>query len=195
MYQAIFDTDFDKYCEDASFIFGQTGIQSAFEALEGWPADYATNPSSIVKFFREHQWPSLLEYSEHPYVSRRNQESAQAQSSILNDARPDAVTKGTSCLKTRHPEHPGARASTHGHAPCSALACAKREEINPGRLPTKAAISGLVTPRFGSWITSVSAPAFWARPQWLGRVFPRNPSTPAGKGPLTLGVADFVSHQ
>ena len=69
MYQGIFDTDFDKYCEDASVLFGKTGIHSAFEALEGWPADYATNPSSIVKFFREHQWPSFLEYSEHPYVS------------------------------------------------------------------------------------------------------------------------------
>ena len=69
MYQGIFDTDFDKYCEDASMLFGQTGIQSAFEALEGWPKDYATNPASIVQFFREHQFPSFLEYSEHPYVS------------------------------------------------------------------------------------------------------------------------------
>lgn len=69
MYQGIFDTDFDKYCEDASMLFGKTGIQSAFEALEGWPKDYATNPAAIVKFFREHQWPSFLEYSEHPYVS------------------------------------------------------------------------------------------------------------------------------
>jgi hypothetical protein len=69
MYQAIFDTTFDKYCEDASFLFGKTGIQATFEALEGWPADYATNPSSIVKFFREHQCPSFLEYSEHPYVT------------------------------------------------------------------------------------------------------------------------------
>ena len=34
MYQGIFDTDFDKYCEDASVLFGKTGIQSAFEALE-----------------------------------------------------------------------------------------------------------------------------------------------------------------
>lgn len=69
MYQGIFDTDFDKYCEDASVLFGKSGIHSAFEALEGWPADYATNPASIVKFFREHQCPSFLEYSEHPYVS------------------------------------------------------------------------------------------------------------------------------
>jgi len=69
MYQAIFDTDFDKYCEDASFLFAQTGIQATFEALEGWPADYASNPAAIVKFFRDHQCPSFLEYSEHPYVS------------------------------------------------------------------------------------------------------------------------------
>jgi hypothetical protein len=69
MYQGIFDTDFDKYCEDASYLFGKTGIQSAFEALEGWPKDYATNPAAIVTFFREHHWPSFLEYSEHPYVS------------------------------------------------------------------------------------------------------------------------------
>jgi hypothetical protein len=69
MYQGIFDTDFDKYCEDASFLFGKTGVQAIFEALEGWPADYATNPSSIVKFFRDHHCPSFLEYSEHPYVS------------------------------------------------------------------------------------------------------------------------------
>jgi hypothetical protein len=69
MYQAIFDTDFDTYCEDASALFGKTGIRATFEALEGWPADYATNPASIVKFFRDHQCPSFLEYSEHPYVS------------------------------------------------------------------------------------------------------------------------------
>jgi hypothetical protein len=69
MYQAIFDTDFDKYCEDASYLFGKTGIRATFEALEGWPADYATNPASIVKFFRDHQCPSFLEFSEHPYVT------------------------------------------------------------------------------------------------------------------------------
>jgi hypothetical protein len=69
MYQGIFDTDFDKYCEDASALFGALGVQSAFEALEGWPEDYGTNPGAISKFFREHHWPSFLEYSEHPYVS------------------------------------------------------------------------------------------------------------------------------
>jgi hypothetical protein len=28
MYQGIFDTDFDKYCEDASILFGKTGIRA-----------------------------------------------------------------------------------------------------------------------------------------------------------------------
>ena len=86
MYQGIFDTDFDKYCEDASVLFGKTGIQSAFEALEGWPADYATNPSSIVKFFREHHWPSTLEYSEHPYVSCEEIKKALKVKAALSDA-------------------------------------------------------------------------------------------------------------
>jgi hypothetical protein len=27
------------------------------------------HPEPIVKFFRDHHWPSFREYSEHPYVS------------------------------------------------------------------------------------------------------------------------------
>ena len=40
MYQGIFDTDFDKYCEDASFLFTKSGIHTVFENLEGLPADW-----------------------------------------------------------------------------------------------------------------------------------------------------------
>ena len=86
MYQGIFDTDFDESCEDASMLFGKTGIHSAFEALEGWPADYATNPAAIVKFFREHQCPSFLEYSEHPYVSCAEIKKALKVKAALSDA-------------------------------------------------------------------------------------------------------------
>ena len=50
MYQGIFDTDFDKYTEDAVALFGATGIRT-------------------VKFVRDHQCPSFLEYAEYPYVS------------------------------------------------------------------------------------------------------------------------------
>src|SRR5215216_7342267 len=35
MYQGIFDTDFDKYTEDAVAIFSQTGLRTVFENLEG----------------------------------------------------------------------------------------------------------------------------------------------------------------
>jgi hypothetical protein len=69
MYQGIFDTDFDKYTEDAVALFGATGVSTVFENLEGFPADWKTNPSAFVRFVREHQCPSFLEYGEYPYVS------------------------------------------------------------------------------------------------------------------------------
>ena len=69
MYQGIFDTDFDKYTEDAVMLFGSTGINTVFENLEDFPKDWKTNPQSFVKFVREHQCPSFLEYGEYPYVS------------------------------------------------------------------------------------------------------------------------------
>jgi hypothetical protein len=69
MYQGIFDTDFDKYTEDAVALFGATGLKTVFENLEGFPADWQTNTPAFVKFVREHQCPSFLEYGEYPYVS------------------------------------------------------------------------------------------------------------------------------
>jgi hypothetical protein len=69
MYQGIFDTDFDKYTEDAVELFTQTGINTIFEKLEGFPMDWKTNVPAFVKFLREHQCPSFLEYGEYPYVT------------------------------------------------------------------------------------------------------------------------------
>jgi hypothetical protein len=69
MYQGIFDTDFDKYTEDAITLFKQTGVDTVFEHLEGFPADWKTNAPAFVKFVREHQCPSFLEYGEYPFVS------------------------------------------------------------------------------------------------------------------------------
>jgi hypothetical protein len=69
MYQGIFDADFDKYTEDAVALFGATGVNTVFENLEGFPTDWQTNPAAFVKFVREHQVPSFLEYGEYPYVS------------------------------------------------------------------------------------------------------------------------------
>jgi len=69
MYQGIFDTDFDKYTEDAIHLFTQTGINTIFEKLEGFPEDWKTNAPAFIKFVREHQCPSFLEYGEYPYVT------------------------------------------------------------------------------------------------------------------------------
>ena len=69
MYQGIFDTDFDKYLEDAVALFVKTGITTVFVNLEGWPDDWKTNLSAVIKFFHEHQCPSFLEYGEYPYVT------------------------------------------------------------------------------------------------------------------------------
>ena len=69
MYQGIFDTDFDKYLEDAVALFLKTGITTVFVNLEGWPEDWSTNLPAVIKFFRDHQRPSFLEYGEYPYVT------------------------------------------------------------------------------------------------------------------------------
>src|SRR5271166_549990 len=61
MYQGSFDTDFDKYTEDAVNLFAATGLRTVFENLEGFPMDWQTNPAAFVKFVRDHQCPSFLE--------------------------------------------------------------------------------------------------------------------------------------
>ena len=68
-YQGIFDTDFDKYTEDAVSLFSATGITTVFTNLEGFPEDWKENPEAFIKFVREHQCPSFLEYGEYPYVT------------------------------------------------------------------------------------------------------------------------------
>ena len=69
MYQGIFDTDFDKYTEDAAALFKKTGVDTVFENLEGFPMDWKTNTPAFVKFVREHQCQSFLEYGEYPFVT------------------------------------------------------------------------------------------------------------------------------
>ena len=88
MYQGIFDTDFDKYTEDAIQLFKATGVDTVFEKLEGFPSDWKTNAPAFIKFVREHQCPSFLEYGEYPYVSAAEIKKAlslkQAFSSMLD---------------------------------------------------------------------------------------------------------------
>jgi hypothetical protein len=68
-YMGIFDTDFDKYTEDAVAIFAASGLNTVFENLEGFPKDWKTNAPAFIKFVRDHQRPSFLEYGEYPFVS------------------------------------------------------------------------------------------------------------------------------
>jgi len=69
MYQGIFDTDFDKYTEDAVELFKLSGVDTVFENLADFPEDWKTNPAAFIRYAREHQVPSFLEYGEYPYVS------------------------------------------------------------------------------------------------------------------------------
>ena len=69
MYQGIFDTDFDKYTEDAIALFTSLGVNTVFENLQGFPMDWKTNAPAFIKFVREHQCPSFLEYGEYPFVT------------------------------------------------------------------------------------------------------------------------------
>jgi hypothetical protein len=69
MYQGIFDTDFDKYTEDAVELFKLSGVDTVFENLEDFPEDWKINPASFITYARAHQIPSFLEYGEYPYVS------------------------------------------------------------------------------------------------------------------------------
>ena len=59
MYQGIFDTDFDKYTEDAVALFSATGITTVFENLEGFPKDWKTNPASFVTSRSRASMPEL----------------------------------------------------------------------------------------------------------------------------------------
>jgi hypothetical protein len=68
-YQGIFDTDFDKYTDDAVALFTKSGINTVFENLEGFPEDWKTNPPAFIQYVRDHHCPSFLEYGEYPYVT------------------------------------------------------------------------------------------------------------------------------
>lgn len=86
MYQAIFDTDFDKYTEDAVALFRKAGIDTVFENLEGFPADWKTNTEAFIAFVRAHQCNSFLEYGEYPYFTSDEIKKALIVKASLADA-------------------------------------------------------------------------------------------------------------
>jgi hypothetical protein len=50
-------------------LYVKTGTTTVLVNLEGWPEGWKTNLSAVIKFFRDHQCPSFLEYGEYPFVS------------------------------------------------------------------------------------------------------------------------------
>ena len=85
MYIGVFDTDFDKYVEDAVMLFKATGITTIFEQLEGFPEDWRDNPAAFAEFCRAHQAPSFMEYAEYPEVSATEVVEALKVKSALSD--------------------------------------------------------------------------------------------------------------
>jgi hypothetical protein len=67
--KGIFDTDFDKYTEDAVQLFSQVGFDTIFTTLEGFPEDWKERPEGFVQYVRDHHVPSFVEYGEYPYVT------------------------------------------------------------------------------------------------------------------------------
>ena len=85
MYQGVFDTDFDKYTEDAVAIFSATGLDTVFENLEDFPADWKSNPEAFINFVRKYHRPSFMEYAEYSYVSAKEVKSALAMKKSFGD--------------------------------------------------------------------------------------------------------------
>ncbi len=86
MYQGVFDTDFDKYTEDAVSIFSNTGLDTVFENLAGFPEDWKTNSAAFIQFVRDHHKPSFMEYCEYSYVSAQEVKRALAVKDSLTTA-------------------------------------------------------------------------------------------------------------
>ena len=78
MYSAVFDTDFDKYGEDAHRLFMLTGLSTFFECMEGYPDDWKTNIPAFMKFFKDHQCDSVFEFTSYPGTTVAEIENALA---------------------------------------------------------------------------------------------------------------------
>ena len=68
-YQGIFDTDFDKYTEDAVQLFSRPGSPRCSPTSRDSRRTGKRILTPSCKFVREHQCPSFLEYGEYPYVT------------------------------------------------------------------------------------------------------------------------------
>ena len=106
-YQGIFDTDFDKYTEDAVALFGRPG-QHRLRKPRRLSRGLEDESSAFVKFVRDHQCPSFLEYGEYPFVSADEIKKALELKAAFRHARPDAVIhrRARYARVRRYPAHP-----------------------------------------------------------------------------------------
>ena len=92
MYQGIFDTDFDKYTEDAVVLFRKAGIDTAFENLEGFPDGLEDEHGGVRQVRSRPPVQQLPRVRRVPVLhERRDQEGPEDQGGVRRDARADAV--------------------------------------------------------------------------------------------------------
>ena len=91
-YQGIFDTDFDKYIEDAIEIFNSSGITTVFTNLEGFPGGLADQHFGGQRVLPHASLPKLSRIRGVPLRhGRRGQKGTSAKGGVLRHAGPDAV--------------------------------------------------------------------------------------------------------
>ena len=92
MYQGIFDTDFDKYTEDAVTLFGITGLSDRVRKSRGFPDGLADKPGGLRQVCSRSSMPELPGVRGISVcVAPRDQKSPQTEGCVLDHARPDAM--------------------------------------------------------------------------------------------------------
>ena len=71
IYYASFDTDMDRYIDDAAKIFAESGVAGFFPDLEGFPDDpaSATDPEAYRKFLADNKVESFFQFEGYPGVT------------------------------------------------------------------------------------------------------------------------------
>jgi hypothetical protein len=71
IYYASFDTDLDKYIDDAARIFAESGVAGFFPDLEGFPDDPASagDPQAYRKFLADNMVESFFQFEGYPGVT------------------------------------------------------------------------------------------------------------------------------
>ena len=71
IYYASFDTDLDKYIDDAARIFAESGVAGFFPDLEGFPDDSASagDPEAYRKFLADNKVDSFFQFEGYPGVT------------------------------------------------------------------------------------------------------------------------------